>query len=183
MASHSKIFICPYCDTVLNTSQGLKPHIAQKISCNQALQKSFKAITILNPELASTQLKNSVDTTTTFNNKTLSEDDEPTHTSSPLLPLQRLLALQKRPKAYEKPASKCTQVEEFLKDSEEAGGLPKNPFIDWEPGLRVKILEKGRTVFEIMHDNAKAHSNGDKPWTPFVNAKEWKLAQFLASLD
>ncbi|KAM5539179.1 hypothetical protein V8D89_007052 [Ganoderma adspersum] len=62
-------------------------------------------------------------------------------------------------------------------EDEEAGGLPKRPWIGDFPRAVASILRKAKTVFEELRD--KKHAKHEDSFAPFANREEWELASFL----
>ncbi|KAI1788264.1 hypothetical protein LXA43DRAFT_838986, partial [Ganoderma leucocontextum] len=62
-------------------------------------------------------------------------------------------------------------------EDDEAGGLPKRPWIGEFPRAVASILRKAKTVFEELRDT-KCSQREDN-FAPFANREEWELASFL----
>jgi hypothetical protein len=167
-----KSFICPYCDALLKTPQGLRSHITQNLFCNNAFKKCTKS---------AQQEESPPSVQLNFANSPLSSPKTCASTSH--IRVEEVIEDNdeyQQPEALEQPASKRIRLIELDAEDEE-GELPKQLFVDWKPLSEVKIQGKGKTIFESMYNNAKADGYGNKPWAPFANTKEWELAQFLAS--
>ena len=69
-------------------------------------------------------------------------------------------------------------------DDEEAGGLPKNPFVDEVTSAGAGTPKgKGRTLYEEIDELRKGQGKEDGriPCAPFESEEEWDLAQFLVT--
>ncbi|KAJ3558680.1 hypothetical protein NM688_g777 [Phlebia brevispora] len=72
--------------------------------------------------------------------------------------------------------SKHAHIEEV--EDEEPGGLLKDPFVHLHPTAG-RILRKGKTIYDKIHETQVKDELGDKLWEPFADDEEWDLVQFL----
>ncbi len=71
--------------------------------------------------------------------------------------------------------SKQARVEEVA--DVEAGGLPKDPFVQYSDAGETS--ERGKTLFEAIHEERVKAGVEENPWAPFKDKDEWSLALWL----
>ena len=172
---------CPHCQKCrFITKAGLSSHITQSPACQKAKQRECERAA------AASSSSDNIENTMAGGNPAPAEADsdipmqdqidEPLTNDSimhdaPLGNGDPPIQLPPRPVA----GPGRVTVEEV--EDEEAGGLPKRPWIGEFPKAVATILRKAKTVFEELRDTKR--SRGEGSFAPFANREEWELASFL----
>ncbi|OBZ74731.1 hypothetical protein A0H81_05568 [Grifola frondosa] len=148
---------CQFCLQTLPTLQGLQSHLTQKQSCRDALRELVRQ-------------KRRISTADTALPDINIEENFELHTN----PHPHL---HPPASSASKDASHRVRVEEV--EDEEAGGLPKKPWVRDFPTEAASILDHRRTSFETIRE--QKDEAGDTSWAPFTCKEEWELAKWLMS--
>ncbi|KAI1790350.1 hypothetical protein LXA43DRAFT_891155 [Ganoderma leucocontextum] len=166
---------CPYCRKCRFVRQaGLRSHITQSPDCRQAQERTAAAA-------AASSLAGDIENA-----------DNPAAVADPDIPMQEGVnepvaddwnmddAPPIGPPLADQPPRPVAgpgrvTVEEV--EDDEAGGLPKRPWIGEFPRAVASILRKAKTVFEELRDTKR--SQREDNFAPFANREEWELASFL----
>lgn len=76
------------------------------------------------------------------------------------------------------PQSKRARVEEV--EDEEAGGLPKDPFVRWDRTAG-RVYGRGKTLYDQVKEERRKEGYDDESWQPWKDGEEWDLAKWLLS--
>ncbi|OBZ67720.1 hypothetical protein A0H81_12089 [Grifola frondosa] len=148
---------CQFCLQNLPTLQGLQSHLTQKRSCRDALREVVQQKHRIAASAASSDINQLSDVDIEEN----SESRTNLHPAS----------------SASEDASHRVRVEEV--EDEEAGGLPKKPWVKDFPTEAASILDHRKTSFETIRD--QKGEAGDSSWAPFTCKEEWELAKWLMS--
>lgn len=180
MPSHSRLRVhrCFYCGASKPTPQGLKSHISQSLACKIEFKRRTASNVIRNnvaDGMSSVPLASELED---FPEMSRVEDQ-----SRSSVDMDFQMYTEDLERSPDTPMSRRASMEEI--DEEEAGGLPKQPYVDLAAADEVRTYGRGQTAFEAIDERqgrrARAQGTAHNPWAPFANDEEWGLSKWLLS--
>ncbi|GBE88897.1 hypothetical protein SCP_1403050 [Sparassis crispa] len=181
------IFICPYCHSSKPTRQGLHSHITQTPLCRCACnRKAANTLPVTPPpndeDSADNDIRRAAEDVTLQldTNRTLSPPPlfDPLHASATLTSEAAASSeLQEDRNANDNHAQPSRRVCIEEVEDEDAGGMPKKPWLGEYPDEAGTTHSTAETVFEKLRKQKT--SSGESSWAPFESEEEWALARWL----
>ena len=166
---------CPYCGASRATPAGVKSHIRQTPQCLAELERRTK------PTVApSTPLVHRSPSPQQADPLGFDDANHSPFFCDPPRTVYHPPPADTAPgtKSSEERQRKRARVEEV--EDEEAGGLPRRPFVDYSARNAIRVAGRGQHLFERIHNERKAaglHPD-QNPWAPFDDKAEWELGRW-----
>lgn len=153
-------YTCFFCKAHPPTLQGLRSHISQRRECCTA----YRARVLGDPQPQDQSIPpvNDQDIQDSPIDIAPPENDEPSAEHVDLSSPQ--------------PPSKRARVEEV--EDEEAGGLPKDPFVRWDQAAG-RTFGTGKTLYAQIEEEREKKGLPGASWKPWDGGEEWDLVKWL----